>query len=449
VSRGTRSVRWSALICALVLGTPWAVSLADRLHLDGGGIIEVHSWWIDDGIVYYRDAHGTIGLPRSIVLQIESAEAAGKQPGVATELQPPVRSRATPPSPVQKSPASRTVPREIAARLEQANVALKAGDYDTASSLYRALMHDTDVDFVEPRAGYAVSLIALGQDETATSVVLDGLARDPEHAALLELRGDLHNRQERVQDALQFWREAFEQSANDRLRKKILKAERELQAGRDYALTTSSHFNLRYDGQVDLELADAMTEFLEELYWSMADKFDLAPRQPITVVLYPEQEFRDVTQQPEWVGGVYDGKVRVPLGGLRRLDPVAQRLLTHELTHVFVQAKSRGHAPRWLHEGLAQRLEGRHLSVRDRQGIRQRLQESAPAEWEAHGFSYPIALSLTSHLEHRSGFHDVLRLLRQLGEGTELNDALQAVYGSGYDELCRDWAESVLEGSRP
>ena len=60
MSRGKRSIRLSALTCALLLGTPWALSLADRLHLDGGGVIQVHSWWIDDGIVYYRDAHAFI-----------------------------------------------------------------------------------------------------------------------------------------------------------------------------------------------------------------------------------------------------------------------------------------------------------------------------------------------------------------------------------------------------
>ena len=441
MSRVTRGARWAALTCVLLLGTPWALSRADRLHLDGGGVIQVHSWWIDDGMLYYRDAYGTIGLPRSIVREIESDDAAAEQPAAAV--------RSTPTAPVQQPPASRAVPHELAARLQEANQVLQRGDYDTASALYRALLDDTGADFVEPRVGYAVSLIALGEDDLASSVVSDGLARDPEHPALLELRGDLQNRRDQVEDALRSWRKAFEQSANDRLREKMLKAERELRAGRDYALTTSSHFNLRYDGHVDPQLTDAMTEFLEELYWSMADTFDLAPRQPITVVLYPEQEFRDVTQLPEWVGGVYDGKVRLPLGGLRRLDPAARRLLTHELTHVFVHAKTRGHAPRWLHEGLAQQLEGRHLSVRDRQGIRQRLHESAPAAWESHGFSYPIALSLTSYLEHRSGFHGLLRLLRLLGEGTELNEALGSVYGSAYDELCRAWAESVLEGSGP
>jgi hypothetical protein len=304
-------------------------------------------------------------------------------------------------------------------------------------------MSDTEVDFLEPRVGYALTQIALGEDDLALSVVLDALAREPRQPTLLELLGDLQNREEKVEDALRSWKEAFRQSANDRLRDKILKAERELHVGRDYALSLSSHFNLRYDGEVDLELADAVIEFLEEQYWGMADQLDHAPRQPITVVLYPTRQFRDVTQLPEWVGGVYDGKIRVPLGGLSRLDPVAEGVLRHELTHAFVHAKSRGQCPRWLHEGLAQRLEGRSLSRRDRQGIVQRLREVAPEDWETRGFSYPLALSLTLDLEARGGFDSLVRLLRRLGEGEDLDEALTAVYGEGHAALCRDWAETI------
>lgn len=426
-------------LLAILLVGAWTPGTADRIHVESGGIIEVDSWWIDSGTLYYRAPHGTIGLPRSIVLRIESADPpAGEAETTTIPRTPPAR-RAPP----------HDLANDVAERMNEANLALQQGDYVTASSLYRALIDTTDGDFLEPRVGYAVSQIALGEDDMATTVVLDALARHPEQPALLELRGDLRNREERVEDALRSWREAFRQAPNDRLRDKMLKAERELEVGRDYALATSSHFNLRYDGQVDLDLADAVTEFLEERYWTLADTFDLAPRQPITVVLYPKQEFRDVTQLPEWVGGVYDGKVRVPIGGLRRLDPAARRLLTHELTHVFVHAKTRGHAPRWLHEGLAQHLAGRGLSRRDRQGILERLRESAPSEWEARGFSYPIALSLTSYLVQRSGFHQLLQVMSLVGDGAGLDESLRAIYGAGYASLCRDWARSVTEEAGP
>jgi hypothetical protein len=429
--------------CAVLLAIATGAALADRLHLDGGGVVDVDDWWIEDDVLIYRNADGTIGLPRSIVVRIETPDAESN--GSSREGTGP----SSAPEPTTLRPAGeaapRMVPREIAERLRTAAAALKERDYETAASLYHALMNDTEVDFLEPRVGYALTQIALGEDDLALSVVLDGLAREPGQPILLELLGDLQNREEKVEDALRSWREAFRQSANDRLREKIMKAERELHVGRDYALSLSSHFNLRYDGEVDLELADAVIEFLEEQYWGMADRLDYAPRQPITVVLYPTRQFRDVTQLPDWVGGVYDGKIRVPLGGLSRLDPVAEGVLRHELTHAFVHAKSRGQCPRWLHEGLAQRLEGRTLSRRDRQGIAQRLREVAPEEWETAGFSYPIALSLTSHLEARGGFDGLVRVLVRLGDGEDLDEAFTAVYGEDYAALCRDWAETVLD----
>jgi hypothetical protein len=429
-------------VCAGVLGLAGDSTPADRLHLDGGGVIEADAWWVEDDVLIYRNSDGTVGLPRSLVVRIDRADMA-PETSAGTEQRP-----VSPDTPAQSGTyaVERRVPRQIAERLRAAGDALKARDFETAASLYQALMNDPDVDFHEPHVGYALARIALDEDDLALAVVLDGLAHEPGHPALLELLGDLRNREERVEDALHAWRDAFRRSPNDRLRDKILKAERELHAGRDYALNMSSHFNLRFDGEVDPDLADAVLAFLEEQYWVMADAFDHAPRQPITVVLYPTRQFRDVTQSPDWVGGLYDGKIRVPLGGLRRLDPVARALLRHELTHAFVHAKSRGQSPRWLQEGLAQRFEGRTLSPRDRQGIVRRLREVAPEDWEGSGFSYPIALSLTSYLAERGGFDGLVRVLYRLGGGEQPDSALAAVYGEDYADLCRDWARTALEG---
>jgi len=350
---------------------------------------------------------------------------------------------------VLATPESVRVPREVAERMQEANRALLAREYQHAADLYRALMSEVDVDVQEPRVGYALAQIKLGEDDLALSVVLDGLAHDPHHPSLLELLGDLRNGQERVADALRAWKDAFHLAPNDRLRDKIVKAERELAAGRDYAIGMSSHFNVRYDGELDDSLAEAVTDYLEKQYWVLADAFDHAPRQPITVVLYPTRRFRDVTQVPEWVGGLYDGKIRVPLGGLARLDPVASALLRHELTHAFVHSKSRGQCPRWLHEGLAQRMEGRTLSRANRATMVRRLREVEPAEWDGDGFSYPLALSLTSYLEERRGLDGLVRVLQRLGDGDDADEALTSVYGSGYAELCRRWASTVLqEGMR-
>jgi len=65
--------------------------------------------------------------------------------------------------------------------------------------------------------------------------------------------GDLRDCEERVEDAVRSWRKAFDLAPSDRLREKIFKAERDLQASRDYDFATTSHFNMRFDGEVDLD----------------------------------------------------------------------------------------------------------------------------------------------------------------------------------------------------
>jgi len=68
----------------------------------------------------------------------------------------------------------------------------------------------------------------------------------------------------------------------------------------------------------------------------------------------------------------------------------------------------------------------------------------APPEWESRGFSYPAALSLTTHLERRRGVDGLVRVLARLAEGELPDRALEEVYGSSYAEICRDWADRVL-----
>lgn len=438
MTRG-RAVGLAALALAAAAAIPHLVTpvRADRLHLEGGGFVDAESWWLDGSWIRYDSVGGTIGIPRSIVVRIEP----GEHPAAPDPLA--ARRKGSPVEVASNGPERRD---EVEQWLRDGMEALRNREFKEAASLYYQAIQAWPGLSVA-RVGYAMAEMALGNDARALSAVLDGLRLDPERSELHELHGDLLDRDERVEDALDAWRRAFELTPSDRLRDKILKAERDLQASRDYDLSTTPHFTVRYDGEVDVELANAVMEHLEEQYWALSDTFAHAPSQPITVLLYPSREFRQVTQTAEWVGGLYDGKIRVPLGGLSRLDPAARNVLVHELTHAVIHSKTRANCPRWLHEGLAQIAEEKTLGRVDRIEVARRLAAGAPERWEEGGFSYPLALSLTRFLESRSGFRSLVQLLDLLAEGRTIDAALTHLFGEDYAAICRRWAASVREES--
>ncbi|MBZ5640958.1 MAG: tetratricopeptide repeat protein [Acidobacteriia bacterium] len=433
----------SVIAGAAMLAAVHGAARADTIVLAGGGVIETERWWIEGDTLKYESPSGTVGLPRSVVVRIDPASG-GAPPGA-----PAAGRRPAEPSGSDRSFSAERRAAEVLRLVREGAAALKARDFDVASDRFRDALRE-DPSIPGARVGFAVAEIQLGRDEYALRCVLDGLARDPKDADLHEILGDLKDRAEQVDDALREWREAFRVAPNDRLRDKIVKGEREQTAGADYGLSTTAHFNLRHDGDLDPALARQVADYLEDRFRDLSDAFRHAPLQPITVLLYPNRQFRDVTQAPDNVVGLYDGKIRVPLGGIKRLDPAAQRVLVHELTHAVVHSKTRGTCPRWLHEGLAQRMEGRTISRADHERVARLLRSTDPARWASSGsLSYPAALSLTLYLEELRGFTGLVDVLDRMGAGDAPEAALQQTYGEGYDELCRRWAGTVLGEREP
>jgi len=422
---------------AAFLAVAGGAARADVLHLQGGGVIDADHWWIEGDTLHVESAGGSIGLPRALLVRVEPAGRDAKAPERAPGR--PTRSGVSGlPSP---APARRVTP-EIAAKMTEANTALAARDFERALIGYHDVV-EAQPDAPGPRVGYATAEMALGRDAMALPVVLDGITRAPNSADLYEVLGVLRDRDDRVEDALAAWQEAFRLAPSDRVRERIEKAERELSAGKDYATSAAAHFTVRYDGALDPDLVAVLIDFLEVQFGELTRQYRHAPSQPITVLLYPKQAFRDVTRAGNEVAGLYDGKIRVPMGGLTALDAEARRVLTHELTHAIVQSKTRGNCPRWLHEGLAQTAEPRSLRAADTSALARTVRPDARASWPDAAFSYPAALSLTRFLSDRRGFEQLVALLGRLGDGDTEDAAFTALYGGTYAELAAEWAASL------
>jgi len=159
----TRNLPARLALTGLALALAPAATLADRLHLDGGGVIETHAWRIEGDTLHYETEVGTIGLPRSLVLRIEKTDPPPAGARVETEAPgSPAPERAPEPHTRQQDPSGTIrVPRELVQLLREAKIALESGDAETAASLYERALAKSEADFHIPRIGYALSQIAL------------------------------------------------------------------------------------------------------------------------------------------------------------------------------------------------------------------------------------------------------------------------------------------------
>ena len=106
------------------------------------------------------------------------------------------------------------------------------------------------------------------------------------------------------------------------------------------------------------------------------------------MILFSREAYYDASGAPAWSGGIYDGidgRIRIPIGGLTAsLTPDMDGTLIHELTHAFVADRTRGVAPREIHEGLAQYMEGKRIgSELNAAAAARRSPTAASAAWAA------------------------------------------------------------------
>ena len=207
-----------------------------------------------------------------------------------------------------------------------------------------------------------------------------------------------------------------------------------------------AHFHLRYDGEAHEDVGREILRVLDRHYATLVRTFGLQPAAPIPVILLSRQSYYDATGAPAWSGGQYDGfdgRVRLPIGGLTAsLTTELDDTLLHELTHAFVADLSRGLAPREMHEGLAQLMEGkRSQELLGEEGLR----ALADGRLRGVGGFYLSALGLVEDLVGQRGQGGVNEVLRTMAETGSSDEAFRRVYGKGLQGLKRDWAARLRQ----
>ncbi|RMG47546.1 MAG: hypothetical protein D6718_03445 [Acidobacteria bacterium] len=457
----------TAIALLALAGAAGAASPAAVLHLKSGGAVAVSSYWIEGDTVFYEGPGGVVGLPRSEVARIDD-DAPGPPPGRRSPAAPRPEARPSPPDRGSQDRWSDEELEQAIARLEEerrrAGIAEQRRRIDEGLANLHVLLarrhaERGELDAAEDEYERALGLLPrhrvarvelgwlelrAGRSRRAEAVVETGLAADPDDPWLLELRGEILYRANRLEDALEDLRAALRKRPGDAgLRARLEKVRRDLSAERGYRRTLSRHFEVRYDGDRDDAAGELLVEVLEDAWDELTRELEVYPTEPITVILYTSRQFHETTGTGREVAGLYDGKIRLPAGGIERVTPAVRRVARHELVHALLRAKAAGPLPRWLHEGLAQLLE-----PRDPDTVRPALARAASeGRLDLEPFSYPASLSFVAFLDSRYSRTRLLWLVERLARGQPEDDAFLGAFGAGREELVDEWRRWLPERS--
>jgi cellulose synthase operon protein C len=135
-----------------------------------------------------------------------------------------------------------------------------------------------------------------------------------------------------------------------------------------YESLKTEHFIIRFDKTNDTVLANFMAIYLEDIYKDLADQFDYRPKGPFQIQIFKKHEMfsgRVVAVPDLHTIGACTGPL-VAMVSPRDTSKVTQlfnwnRVIRHELVHVFNLQQTKGKVPHWFTEGLAVRYEGSNI----------------------------------------------------------------------------------------
>ena len=217
----------------------------------------------------------------------------------------------------------------------------------------------------------------------------------------------------------------------------------------NFQAAKSQHFVVKYQGVEDQDAAYTVLYILEKAWSDIGYDLGEYPPDPVVVILYTDQQFGEVTQAPHWAAGLFDGRIRLPVGGLPdKNDNDLRRLLYHEYTHVVVFRITKGRCPVWLNEGLAQYMQIRAGAtpdpwlrpsiLRDGRGVPSLKALSAPfldLNPQDAIRAYIASYFAVNYLVDEYGLTDTGRLLQKIGEVASFDAALMEVLGTSSDDF--------------
>lgn len=236
----------------------------------------------------------------------------------------------------------------------------KRGQFEDAKdNLYKALELNPNNKNLKSNLANIVSSVAGNYYKNANYELAElelkhSLAFLPEHVPSLILLGQIYYQEQKMNEAEEIWARALKYDPNNAELKDMLnrlKKEKKIESG--LAQTEAFNFDIRFDKEaVDSDIYD-IRDYLKQTFKDVGRDFNFFPENTVTVILYTEDDFQKLRQTPEWISGIYDGKIRIPYRNGKISEEELQCLIQHEYTHAIIYMLTAGNCPLWFNEGIA------------------------------------------------------------------------------------------------
>ena len=319
--------------------------------------------------------------------------------------------------------------------------ALNAGRLQDAAAAFADVLKESPT----PPALLGAAVVAHLQTryEEARQHLVAALALDPGLTPAALLLGEVLYRSGDIDGAIAVYETALAKAPDHaQMQKKLAAWRKESELHQRFGQRLGSHFTVLFEGPAEAALADRAVAILEDAYWRIGTALYTYPADVITVVLYTREQFRDVTESPEWAGGAFDGRIRVPVQGALQNLRELERVLTHEFTHALVRSVAPQGVPVWLNEGLAVLFEGADLSRR-----REQLRRGRPPSLERlegsfarlsprdASLAYAHSAVAAGALIDLAGAPSLINLLNDVGSGMPFAAAFERHAGMSYADF--------------
>jgi hypothetical protein len=281
----------------------------------------------------------------------------------------------------------------------------------------------------------------------------------PESVETLIYLGLVLYETDRRLEAVQLWEQALKLAPGRKDSVQLLeKARKESAVESRMDRGNSSRFNLTYDPGVPTSFALAVLDVLESASNQVGSELGHFPAARVPVVIYKRDDYKTVTNSPDWSGGAYDGTIRLPFGALTEINAGLRSVLFHEYAHVVVFDLTRGNCPIWLNEGIAEMFGRKQLSESKVAHVQSSNKSAAVDIRKLEGsftglssadatIAYQQSYSLVNYVVSTYGWHRIQQILSALGLGKSIEDAVSETlksYNLSYDGLVKEWQNSVM-----